>query len=206
MKTLEILATEFLDIAVMAQSTLWLQGEKVKEFVDTCIGGGATVEEEKRLWKVFAGIVGQASSTLRAKYTTVLAFPDDEDRHPLKPFSLYRACALTADPKGWLTKALEMEWTVPQLRTAIHEASGRPGDALKAVLDHLEYFGLGTEAQIATLHNADALTLAGFRDILGGLRRMQHGWHILPLSLVGELRDMAKEISQYIFQGEKERW
>ena len=178
-KTLEDYATDYLEAIRLEVHTDWLLADIIAEVMDNCIGGGATPKEARAVIVDFATRVrqsGHSAYTLEHKGNVAKIFPEDSGmRHEDVAFSIYGVCERTADPYGWLAKALEMDWKVRQLRAAITEASGRQDATIKAILEHLVFFGLGTEAQIAALNTADPLVLRGIKDMLGGLRRMVNG-------------------------------
>ena len=197
-KTLEDYATEYADAKGLEAQTLWVEADIVAEFERNCIGGGAARKEHKASMTAFASIAGDSVRTLEARIKTARAFPEEKRVKDIA-YSTHQECARTRDPQGWLDKTLENGWNITQLRAKLKEASGKVGNDLKAVLEHLEYYGLGTEEDIAVLSKADSLVIQGVHEYLRALRSIERGQALLrprwelARTLMREIRKKIKE-------------
>ncbi len=69
-----------------------------------------------------AAAIGCSSSLVRKMTRTFDAFPKHEDRLPMLSFRHHQIAAYTEDPKEWLNKAADNEWSTRQLQEAITES------------------------------------------------------------------------------------
>lgn len=72
--------------------------------------------------KSIASAIGCSSSLIRKMTRTFNAFPKTEDRLPILSFRHHQIASYTTDPKEWLNKAADNEWSTRQLQEAITES------------------------------------------------------------------------------------
>lgn len=72
-----------------------------------------------------ASAVGCSASLVRKLTRTFNTFPKDEDRNPVLSFRHHQIAAYSNDPKGWLAKAADNNWSTRQLQEAV-KASVNP--------------------------------------------------------------------------------
>jgi hypothetical protein len=114
---LEALISRALDLRHMGERALWLQAElAVTATRDYGLSAAAWATE-----------IGCSAAWVRSLCRTHRAFPQEDARVALLPFSVHAACAATSDPSGWLQRAEAGAWSVRDLRAAIRQAQA--GDA-----------------------------------------------------------------------------
>ncbi|NLY43027.1 MAG: DUF1016 domain-containing protein, partial [Clostridiaceae bacterium] len=74
--------------------------------------------------KSIASAIGCSSSLIRKMIRTFNAFPKPEDRIPVLSFRHHQIAAYKSDPKDWINKAANNEWSTRQLQEAITASIG----------------------------------------------------------------------------------
>lgn len=116
--------------------------ELLQELAETYVEEGEThwrraalmylaVEKYEARPNDIAAACGCSGSTVQQYVKTFAAFPDPSDRLPDIPFTIYKICARTEDPQGWLRQASENMWSTRDLQRAIN--GGEPDGLEKAM-------------------------------------------------------------------------
>ncbi len=117
---LESLISRFLDLIHLGDKSLWLQAQCAHDALKTVKAS------------TFASQVGCSSTRVRQLAKTFAAFPTEESRVALLPFSIHTLAAGTADPAHWLSLAEQNAWSTADMREAMRGKA--PGDEAEACL------------------------------------------------------------------------